>query len=434
MRASIARALYYRLTLSLLLLWIGVVTMVTVVLHFETEEVFDSNLQETAQRVLSLSIHELENHPGSQEMQPAEHDEYLTYQVFSSNGDMVMRSHIAPEIPFSVPSNNGFYRREDQYFYVDSTRDGKYVIKVAERRSHRQHTLRKMVERLLFPLVALLPLAILLIRVSIRSVRTSIDDLDQELSKRGSKDLHPVQLEETPVELLGLATAINSLMARLKSALDAERHFSANSAHELRTPIAAAMAQLDVLRDELVLPEHHVRVNCARQMIERLEQMTIKLLQLARADAGSAIDTNQMDLLPVTEMLIHDLSFRSTREVEFDRPSQPVLVLGDVDAIGIAVQNLLENADRYATPSTPIRISISSAGTLTLINDCVAVPPELLKSLRDRFVRGDQSKSGSGIGLSIVDTILGQCGALLTFESPCFENGRGFKVIVNFKQ
>lgn len=434
MRDSIARALSYRLTVSLLLLWIGVVAMVTVVLQFETEEVFDSNLQETAQRILSLSIHEWESHPGLHEMKPAEHDEYLTYQVFSSDGEMITRSHVAPEVPFAVPSKNGFYRKEDQHFYVDSTIDGKYMIKVAERKSHRQHTLQRMVERLLFPLIALVPLAILLIRVSIRSVRTSIDDLDQELSKRGSKDLHPIHLTQTPVELLGLATAINAMMARLKSAFDAERNFSANSAHELRTPIAAAMAQLDVLREELVLPEHRVRVNAARQMIERLEQMTVKLLQLARADAGAATSTSQIDLVPVTAMLIHDLSFRSVRKLEFEHPNEPVLVLGDLDAIGIVIQNLLENADRYATPSTPIHVSISRSGTWILMNDCVAIPAELLKSLRNRFVRGDQSKSGSGIGLSIVDTILGQCGAQLTLESPCFENGRGFKVTVSFSQ
>jgi len=194
------------------------------------------------------------------------------------------------------------------------------------------------------------------------------------------------------------------------------------------------MAQLDVLRDELVAPEHRVRVAQARHMIERLAQMTGKLLQLARAEAASAIDAERLDLVPVVEMLIRDFSFRSTREVELNRPDLPVFVLGDLDAIGIAIQNLLENVDRHATPSTAVQVSILSTGTLSITNDCAAIPTDLLKSLRDRFVRGNQSQLGSGIGLSIVDTILDQCGAQLTLESPCFENGRGFRATVIFRQ
>lgn len=436
MRPSLAKNLYYRLTASLFVLWLGVVASVAWVVQHEADEVFDSNLQETAQRILPLAIHELHLRKMNSDFptfEPMDHKEYLTYQIFSHDGVMLMRSHVASEMPFPVPLQPGLHRTEDQHFFVDASNDGNYWIKLAEQKSHRKSTLNDTIKLLLLPLGALLPLATLLIHLSVRNVRRSLGKLDRELSTRGSRVLHPINTDALPTELLGLGEAVNLLMARLNAALETERNFAANSAHELRTPIATAMAQLDVLRETVPDQQALARVADARRMLERLEQMTVKLLQLARAESGTAFNVTQVNLSSLTKMLIRDLSFRSNRPVVLNAPEQPVSIQGDVDAIGIVIQNLLENADRYASAETPIEVEVSADGRLSIKNDCEPIPEELLPSLVNRFVRADQSKAGSGVGLSIVQTILTQCGAVLKLRSPCAENGRGFEAGVTFK-
>lgn len=436
MRPSIARKLYYSLILMLLALWLGVVASVAWVLEHETNEIFDSSLQETSQRILALAVRELllqdSSKPQLPLAEPGDHDEYLTYQLFSQDGVMLMRSHTAPETPFAPPLKVGFYEKDNQHFCVESSKDGAYWIKLAERKEHRKATFYSTLRLLLLPLGALLPLAILVVYFAVRTVQKSIFKLDNELSTRGSRDLHPLNTDVLPRELLGLGTTVNLLMTRLKVALEAERTFTANSAHELRTPIASAMAQLDVLRDELSSPSALARVADAKGMMERLQQMTVKLLQLARAESGAAFNVEKMNLSALIEMLVRDLSFRSARSVQFACPKQAVWIMGDVDALGIVIQNLLENADRYASPDSPLQIELSTDATLSIRNDCSAIPSETLKNLCDRFVRANQTKSGSGIGLSIVDTILGQCNTRFSLRSPCHENGRGFEVRIIF--
>lgn len=435
MRPSIAKKLYYRLTASLFVLWLGVVASVAWVVQHEADEVFDSNLQETAQRILPLAVHEehLRKLGGDfQRFEPADHKEYLTYQIFDRNGVMLMRSHVAPLTPFPIPLQLGLHRTEDQSFFVDASKDGNFWIKLAEQKSHRKSTLNDTIKLLLLPLGALLPLAILLIHLSVRSVRKSLGKLDQELSTRGSRVLDPIPTTALPTELLGLGESVNLLLARLKGALEAERNFAANSAHELRTPIASAMAQLDVLREALSDPQTKGRVADARAMIERLEQMTVKLLQLARVESGMAFNVSQVNLTSLCKMLIRDHSFRSRRQVNLTMPELPVMVQGDLDAVGIVIQNLLENADRYAAEGSAVQVELFAEGCLRVTNDCTAISEELLPTLVNRFVRADQSKPGSGIGLSIVQTILVQCGAVLKLRSPCDVNGRGFEAEVCF--
>lgn len=436
MRASIGRKLQRTLIGSVTVLWLGVVGAVAWVVLHETDEIFNSSLQETSQRVLSLAIHDLEatRTEGRLDIsEPAAHDEYLTYQVFNRQGHMLMRSHGAPEQPFPVPLEAGHHVVGGQHFNVESSSSGEYTIQVAERAGHREETFSSTLLYLLLPLGALLPITAAVIRSSVRASLRAILRFEQELATRSSRDLQALDTDNLPVELLGLGESVNSLLHRLQLALSAERSFTANSAHELRTPIAAALAQLDVLREELAGLPGGARVATARKTIEGLECTTVKLLQLARAESGTGLRLTRMDLAGLVKMLLRDLSFRSERRFELASPDQPVWINGDVDAIGIAIQNLLENADRYAPPDTVVRVELGPDGGLSVMNDCQAIPAPVLETLRDRFVRAAQVGAGAGLGLSIVDTILEQCQARLVLQSPCDDRGRGFAARVAFK-
>lgn len=435
MRISLARQLYFRLTISLLCLWLAVVAAVTWVVQSETAEIFDSGLQEVAQRLLPLTIAELTHRENTRlplAPEPAPHDEYLTYQVLDASGQMLLRSHTAPETAFPVPLQPGLHSIDERHFFVEASADKRYWIVLAERHDHREHTFYGTLKTLLEPLLALLPIGLLVTYLAVRAAGKSVLGLERELDRRSAEDLAPIDTSLLPKELLRLGETLNSLMGRLRAALEAERNFAANSAHELRTPIASAMAQLDVLRDEISDPASRQRIQVARSMMERLEQTATKLLQLARAESGTALNGGRIDLVAVTEMLMHDLTFQSHRQVKSVMPAQPVWIAADVDAIGIVIQNLFENAENYGTPGTPIEVEITESGTLTVRNDCPALAASLLPTLTQRFVRGIQSHPGSGIGLSIVDAILRQSSASLELKSPCYPNGRGFSARITF--
>lgn len=432
MTISIGRKLFINLVLMLLALWLGVIVAVAWVIRYETNEVFDSSLQETAQRILPLAVMQLSPDRGSVFLEHADHDEYLSYQVVNANREVLLRSGGAPKAVYSVPLAKGFYNHDNQVFYVEPSNDKTVFVVIAESPGHRTSTLKDTLLFLGLPLFVLIPFTGLLVWWSIRRAQHSISTLGRELSSRNGFDLHPLETSQLPKELVALGESINSLMLRLKHALESERNFATNSAHELRTPIAAAMAQIDVLKADLT-GDLFQRAQDAKKMLLRLEAMTVKLLQLARAEAGVALNLAPVDLVAVTKVIAREYLFKDSHPIRLTAENGAVLVLGDMDALGIVIQNLLENACKYASTDTEITIKISADGVLEIANDSVPVPKPLLGVIRERFGRADESKSGSGIGLAIVGTIVAQCHGVFEIESPCYPDNRGFKAVVRFK-
>lgn len=433
MKASIGRRLFLALSTLLIALWFLVIASVAWVVKYETDEVFDSALQETAQRILPLVEAQISAGIKDINKDSSSHDEYLSYQLLNQAKDILAHSHDAPDTPYQVPLLKGIHQYGNQVFYVEPNDQNSLFVVLAESAGHRSSTLKDVLLFLGLPLFFLIPLTGLFVFLTVKKAQSTIQGLGLQLASRHSFDLHPIETIELPTELVGLADSINSLMNRLKLALESERHFAANSAHELRTPIAVAMAQMDVLKSELT-GEALNRVLDARKMLERLEVMTVKLLQLARAEAGVALDLAPVDLSAIVKMVVRECQFKHTNPVSLmvDEACKPIF--GDIDAIGIVVQNLLENAFKHAPKSSLIEIACNEEGTLSVANDCIAVPENLLGMLNQRFVRVDQEKSGSGIGLTIVEAIANQCHAKLEFISPCYPNNRGFMVRIYFIQ
>lgn len=434
---SLRRRLAARIDALLLALWVAVIASVAVVVHHETEEIFDSSLQETSQRLLSLVMadpHLREGTDVPEIREIAAHDEYLVYQVFGRDGRMLLRSHQAPVEPFAVPLVRGFHRVDGRPMHVETTSDSSLIIAVAEPSTHRGETLRSVLGYLILPLGALLPLAWLAVGWTIRVAQRPIDAFATEIASRGEGNLDPMPTEALPDELRGIGASTNLLLERLALALEAERSFSANCAHELRTPLAAAMAQLKVAEGGIADEASRQRVARAHALLGRLQQTTERLLQLARAESGIGFSVRRIDLRVLVDMVLRDLPTEGRGRVIYDRPEQPVEASGDIDALGIALQNLVTNADRYAPPGTAIAVSLSTDATIVVSNDCEAVPPELLSRLRERFVRGRAGHDGSGLGLCMVDTIARQSGGSLTLESPFRPDGRGFRATLRLRR
>ena len=434
---SIVRQLLSTTLLTLLVLWIAMVMAVTWIIQHETDEIFDASLQETAQRLLPLAVMQLKPEEHGQErilelddddLEPAQHEEYLVYQVFHASGRMLMRSHAAPIEALAPELKPGFQRTADHLIYTEKSRNGEFLLTLAEKSGHRTDTLRSILQFLLMPLLALLPLSALSMLLIARKASQPLKRLDAELSQRGSADLKPVTTQDLPRELQPLAETLNQLMHRLKSALEAERHFTANSAHELRTPLAAATAQIHVLEQSVLTDEQRQRLHTVRQLLKRLQTLSEKLLQLARAESGIAWKNDEVDLRQLLQLLCDDHQWRANMQLDRHLPDTPVLVRGDVDALGIVLGNLLENAIKYDTPGSPIRIELSTAPVqIRITNDCTPLPAAALTRLHERFFRVQPESQGAGLGLSIVRALLEPAKIELTICSPAPGSLRGFE-------
>lgn len=454
---SIVRQWLSATLMTLLLVWLAVVLSVAWVIRHETDEIFDAGLQETAQRLLPLAVMQLrtphvkasahdQTHDKRQDtdddpllesdegaLEPAQHDEYLVYQVFHANGRMLLRSHAAPVSPLTQRLLPGFHNTAVHRIYVEKSRNGEFMIALAEKATHRRSTLNSTLKFLLMPLLALLPLTALGMLLIVRRASLPLQQLGDAMAQRSSTDLHPVPADSLPIELQPLADNLNQLMQRLTAALEAERHFTANSAHELRTPLAAAMAQLDVLDHSGLNEVQTQRVDTVRQLLQRLQVLSEKLLQLARAESGMAWKMAEVDLAQLLKLLCHDRQWQTDHRLNLVLPATVTIVRGDVDALGIVLGNLLENAIRYASPDSSIQIELQTHPVrIRIVNDCEPLHSSELERLHERFYRAKPDSRGTGLGLSIVRALLAPSAIVLELHSPARGHPRGFEACLRW--
>jgi two-component system, OmpR family, sensor kinase len=435
MKRSLRTHLFFALSIPLTLLWLVASAGVLWVIEHEVSEAFDSSLQETAQRVLPLAVSEIEQHQGAGARRlahtPARHKEFVIYQVRDERGAVVLRSHDAPAAPLAATLASGFSGDGKTRIYTEATEDGRYVIHAAEPGAHRDDALDSVLKFMAIPLAGVIPAALLAILWAIRSAQGPINRYGQAVGEITGANLRAIDLAGLPIELRTIGASVNQLIARLESAIQAERFFAENTAHELRTPLATALAQLQLIDVDAAGAANSVRVAKARATLLGLEKLVTKLLQLAKAEAGIAMNFQTIDLCRLTELIVAEARSASKgRQYRLMRPDHPVPAQADMDALGIVLLNLLENANQYAWPQTPIDIEVCADKSVSVSNECAALAAPTLEKITARYQRGASAGSGLGIGLSIVDSIVRQSNGQLLIHSPIPGRDTGFRVTI----
>ncbi|MFJ2362272.1 sensor histidine kinase [Pseudomonas sp. NPDC087697] len=435
--SSLQKRLGLGLTLGMTLLWLGATAGAWLVVQHELNEAFDSALEETAQRILPLAVLEISNRV---EPRQSRHiatlkvrKEYLTYLVRDAKGEILMQSHDADPSVFNTLPVEGFTTTPKYRLYGVSALREDVSIEIAEPLAHRREAAQEALLAMLLPLLALVPISLvgtwLFVHWSLRSVLA----YRRAIETRGVGDLSPIKVARLPAEIDPLAVAVNHLLERLRKALEAERSFTANSAHELRTPLAATLAQIQRLRREA--PEGPLQVRAAKieASLRELARLSEKLMQLAKAEGGGLLSEMPQDLIPLLVHVVDEWNHAADQRIHLDLPpAQSVLSAIDPDAFAILLRNLIENAMKYGAPDHPIEVSLSNQALLRVVNAGSLVPEQVLKRLTERFVRGESSVSGSGLGLAIALTIAQGVNATLTLVSPATGKHDGFEVIVQF--
>jgi two-component system OmpR family sensor kinase len=423
------------LTFGTTLLWCAAAAYSTYVSYRELNEAFDIALKEAGWRLLPLAagyaqrrgeadiqaLHRLDQGP----------DEYLSYLVRDAGGRVVFQAHDASSLPYEPTLAPGFKTIGQYRLYTGTDPATGYTITIAETIHGRIEAATGTILAVLWPLAALIPLNALVIWMIVRQAMRPVLRLSNDIAARGSQNLAALDTLDQPFELRPIADAVARLLERLKAALDAERAFAANCAHELRTPLAGALAQTQRLIAELTDGKDRRRARDVEATLKRVSGLTEKVLQLSRADAGVGARDRDVDLVPVLDLLVDDCDKHVLEHgrIHYEKPDSSFSLVRrvDVDAFAIVVRNLIDNALKHGVDGAAVEVIAASDGTIRIINECPTVSPEVLADLKRRFVRGETRHAGSGLGLAIAETIMARTGGKLDLLSPPPGRASGFE-------
>lgn len=432
---SLTRRVIVSVTCANLVFWVIACLMAAFVMYEEYGESFDGTLQVTAERLLPLALEDVRDNDQDIDLlvrtdNHSTPSEYTTYQVLDKNGKMVMRSEDAPSNPYGVPLKTGFFKTKKWRVYSLVSQDGDYLIQVADRLSERREAAREAMTAMLIPAILLIPLSMLAISFIVKNQLRPIKKLSETIAKKDTGNMQSIEAETMPEEFLPIIGSVNSLLAKLKAALEAERSFTSNSAHEIRTPIAAALAHTQVLIEEIP-KRHYGRAKEIENALQRLRRLSEKLLQLARADAQLGTSEKPVDLIPFIQAVVEDFNRANLTKGRLLTTYNVKTLYKHLngDAFGVIIRNLLENALNYSRAGTLVDVTIDE-NNIVIANDCSVISQSKIKFLRQRFYREDNHKEGSGLGLSIVDALSKTMPIEIKYSSPRTGSIQGFEVTI----
>jgi signal transduction histidine kinase len=352
-------------------------------------------------------------------------DDYADWRMFRiwSGGRVMMRSDTGPVA--AAPTRDGFSEiatpSGDRWRVYTLWMPGHAIaVQVGERAAIRQELVRRIALGAAVPLLLLVPITAGLIWLSLNDGLRALGLLMSELGRRSMRDLSPLRLEPWPRDLHPLILAIDRLFARIERALQHERRFLDDAAHQLRTPLAAVKLQAQLIARETDPAEREALTRRLSESVDRAATMTDNLLMLARLEARAEPDEGVPgDLRAETVAAIADLAPLAARravEFAFDGPDQAPG--GDPVLLRLIATNLIENALKHAPMGTEVvvRVAADEAGSsLSVADQGPGIPPRERNKVLQRFYRSQDARpSGAGLGLSIVSEAVRLLGGELT--------------------
>ena len=437
-RGSLTRAWARSLIVGVTLLWVAGVIGSGLVLKRVIDSTSDHELQESGAVLMSLLTHtddaQFAAIVGRTLSEPGESDGPVRYAfvIRDGTGQVLLQSHNAFAQLAAAPLRAGLSDADGWRVMTLVDPERTRYLHVADPLAERNDELVTAMLGLMVPLLALLGFITYIVFRASRSLVQQVERTASAVSNQDPQALRMLPLNGVVTEMRPAVEATNRLLRRLADAFEAERAFTYNSAHELRTPIAGALAEAQLLSSMLESKVTKQHAESLVRALARLARLAERLLALARAEGGAPLLTQQVDLERVVRLVAQEFERDprlAGRTIMID--ARHARVRGDLDAIGLALRNLIENALEHAGSGATIRIVCGRDGnraTLVVADDGVGVPVQETARLVRRFTRGARAGgSGAGLGLSIVDNLARRMGARLLLQSPPQGRRAGFE-------
>jgi signal transduction histidine kinase len=387
----------------------------------ETSTLFDYQL-----RQMALSLRTQISLAPRIEVPTDQGDSDFVVQIWDVFGARTYLSR--PGLPLINQTILGFadlsLRGERWRAYGLQTADG--VIQIAQPVRVREELARAAAERVVIPLILLLPIMIGAVAWIVSRGLLPLRFVTTEVQHRDVRSLTPLKADNLPLEIEPLVGELNRLLERLQRAFSVQRAFISDAAHELRSPLTALRLQLQLLDrapDVAARLEARSRLGAA---VERAIHLVEQLLALARSEPQEAsADLETVDLSAAAVEGIRDThEFAVSRQIDLGLEATPnLLIRGDREALRVLVRNLVDNAVRYTPPHGSVQVrchSTPNETVLEVVDTGPGIAPADRERVFDRFYRrAAAQESGTGLGLAIVKAIAERHGARIVLgEAP----------------
>lgn len=373
---------------------------------------------------------------------PSDVESSMEFQWVTNHGRLLARSAAMPDTLLASLDEGFRYYNFNHYRWhtlVTASADKQSWYIVAERDDQRYRLAESMILQAVYPMVLAIPLIALIIWWVVSVGLRPVGSLANELRQREATDLYPIPQQHMPVELIQLAQSANDLLRRLDASFAREKRFSADAAHELRTPLAALKIHCENLAHEL--PQAPESVLKLQWGIERLSYLVEQILLLNRTAPdhfmGRFEPVNLTSL--AKQVIVEHSGVLAQKSHQIELNGDECWVSGDRAALATLLNNVLGNAIKYTPTKGVIVVNTWRRGkdvVLEVMDNGPGIPVDQRARVFDRFYRlgGDRHNSqtpGCGLGLSIVQQVVELHGAHITLTQSCFDHG--LLVMVVFK-
>ncbi|MFT6987983.1 MAG: two-component system sensor histidine kinase QseC, partial [Psychromonas sp.] len=362
----------------------------------------------------------------------------LAYQVFNEKGKLLIKSSSASDAAFAN-KKQGYSNLQinDQMWRVYTLHDQDlgFWLYVAESESIRDELSTEVVLHIVLPALLIFPLFLVLLVVIIRAGLAPLEQLVKDINRREAYSLKTIDLKVIPQELSPVLNAINALITRLDDALTREQRLTADTAHELRTPLSVVLIHAQNALNSSNDEDRDIALRELDKGVKRVARLLEQLLTLSKITPETIPKTeikfHQLCQNIVAEMAVKIINKEQELALCCDSKDQDVSFLGSEFLLEILIRNLLDNASQHTPEKGVINLTIKKnhQQMLFMVEDSgKGISPALYSRLTERFYRQYQQQGkGAGLGLTLVHNIVEFHQGELSFEKSSLG---GLKVIV----
>lgn len=390
----------------------------------DADEIFDYHMKQMALSLRSgMPMSNVETPPGRPELDDENNE--LMVQVWTPDGVQVFRTVTREPLPQNAVLGFSNVKANQTTYRVFSVQTRTQIIQIAQDIAVRRNMAGNLALRTVGPIAVMMPILMLVVWWVVSRSLEPVARVRAQVAARQADDLSPVSEAGLPDEVKPLVQELNLLFGRVKTAFDAQQHFVADAAHELRTPLAALKLQATSLERAGSDEARAVAVGRLTAGIERATRLVEQLLILARQEASAANDatgakTQPVDLAELARRTLADLaSAAQARRIDVGLVrADSAALAGQPDALAILMRNLVDNAIKYTPEGGTVDVTVvaeADAIVLAVEDSGPGIAPDERERVFDRFYRIAGSEAGgSGLGMAIVKAIAERHGATLT--------------------